>query len=301
MLRVHNNNVHCKHIIIDARRDGVEGVLKEYMYQEKAKLKITFLETISADWVNRGFSTICLPSVFQTIELGEGAARSRTNSKPPPVFPKSYRSASAISARPSTPSPLTSSQLKPPNESALKANTAAAASPRSSTTGTASSSEALTKAPTWAEVSGNSALTNYGVQPKKGDLALSAILFNKDKRRVDPRLPNVSNPAASGKACNEYYLRLHCESGKRCGFSHGKKLTSDELNALRIQARKSPCSSTCKDPLCYKSHHCQFNPCNGPTCVWRSSNDHDSFDRHVTGQQKEGGEIEAFSGKQPWD
>lgn len=114
---------------------------------------------------------------------------------------------------------------------------------------------------------------------KKND---KCICYNAAGYRVDSPLPKVSQVAEKSlrkridtdknKVCNNFFLRGECPSGNDCKFGHSPPLDKEELNALRIKARNTPCTyrSYCTDVLCWYGHSCNGgNPCRfGAGCAF---------------------------------
>jgi len=66
--------------------------------------------------------------------------------------------------------------------------------------------------------------------------------------------------------CWNHYLGLGCPFPDRCGHSHVRVLSADEMTALRFIAQGFRCQQghKCKNPTCYYGHRCQVTGvCNG--------------------------------------
>jgi hypothetical protein len=112
----------------------------------------------------------------------------------------------------------------------------------------------------------------------------AGILQNRLGQRVDSTLRYSHQDFVSlkgRKLCNSFHLLGRCpylENYGNCQHSHGEKLNSWHMGALRAVARHSPCPSglSCSDPDCLHGHRCPRDNCPRINCRFLDMHDVDT-------------------------
>lgn len=83
--------------------------------------------------------------------------------------------------------------------------------------------------------------------------------------QLDPTLPlSKQNP----RPCNWFYLAKCNKSADKCQYSHAYSLTREQVEDMRVRAKRSPCLTTARNAVCLAGDKCilgHFCP-NGPSC-----------------------------------
>ena len=121
------------------------------------------------------------------------------------------------------------------------------------------------------------------------------VLLNVNKHRLDRPLDlcdskileSMTLRAQAEQFCNWYYLGGGC-SINNCKYNHHEDLNDEELKALSVIARRSPCGflGRCRNPKCFFGHICPSLPnCScgrgGRLCPFKDTHGEDRSIVHV--------------------
>jgi hypothetical protein len=259
MFRFFISNYQCKHILFAGCHDnGYLNTLQQYQFDEAMVSRISLIESIPAQsgFGELGFPLIRFESVFRPDEL--------------PKFAPSISIPLRRNSQPREQSTLVGSDfVKPSTMSPIQ-------TPAATPTSTSSNC--------WATV-GKSNVTSKSISiiptARKPNPPRKYYLLNKSGHRIDDRLEkpdpqtwkSMNERIYQQKLCNLYHLKgpEYCHSGDNCTYQHGEKLSTLQKQALRLIARRQPCTSRghCDDFDCMYGHNCPFGPtCQRQTCNW---------------------------------
>lgn len=251
LFEIMEKNIQCRSLILGGCHDnGYAPFLESF----RGNQKICLLETTppAADFRKLSFKRVSFPSVFRSEPVPSkttappalppaSAFYQGTSGSPPPTINPALGMAGLPSPAP------TVSPKQAPSKPELPANSYAAMS-RSS-------------AP----------LTINIASQKKIAPPRPFYQLNKNDQRVDVPLAKADPNAVKSlddrrhktgaNMCNRYHLSGVCKNGDNCSFTHGSRLPTAEILALRHKTRNLVCSSGhhCVDPGCLLGHHC-VNP-----------------------------------------
>jgi hypothetical protein len=273
MLSHYLKNFQCKKIFFAGCHDsGYRHDLSEYGGDYDAKDRIVLLETTPAHvaFGSLGIKMTSFQSVFRSEPL-ESDSKNKVPSKDclpkmeNPVIPTGHGAL-----------PLNSSQRPSPFDD-VKVNSSG------------NGGHSIKYLDTYATVGGRNGHRNISIasaNTKSSRKRPEVINRNENGHRVDILQKSFTNPLHKATYmrkcadikpkgfCNNFYLLGSCERGPSCKMDHDTKLTPEEIEVHRHQARSTLCLSgpMCERYGCYLSHHCPWESCPyGADCKFKKT------------------------------
>ncbi|KAM0330496.1 hypothetical protein ACHAQA_003440 [Verticillium albo-atrum] len=276
LTRWHLRNYNCKHLFLGVSHDsGYAPFLDEILQDHDTRSRVTVIEGVPTVRELRSTNVNILS--FEDLFRAEKLINNRSlDTSYAASFPFNLGQANANLAS------ATSATSGSSDSSGSSGSSGTSGSPILSNNTTATTSASAPA--TWAKV------MRCASPPPQITLPLKPRVT---KPRVGQAKPAVWNPGARGldatinvdqtvlenirkrkdadKLCNNHYLRGPCNKGSDCCFEHRYKPTAEEVKAIAVMSRLSPCSQgqDCDLDSCIYGHHCPSvtkGMCHHPHC-----------------------------------